>query len=196
LIAQAPLLWRTFQENVKTNLALEDALEIALLVQDIEAENINSVVLDYDYVYIETTPDGRQVLVPRRDEIRVLRDEVFSIPPVPTPALENLQQWMEEGARVAVYNGTAVFGLAAETQAYLQDLGLAVTEIGNADSASYDRTQIIDYGSHPQTTRFLIQEMQIPPMNLSDGEKADGDFDILIIIGNDWAQLLSSEQSS
>jgi LCP family protein required for cell wall assembly len=196
LIAQAPVLWRTFQENVKTNLPLEDALEIALLVQDIEAEKIKSIVLDYDYVYIETTPDGRQVLVPRRDEIRILRDEIFTIPTAPTPALENLQQWMDEEARIAVYNGTAVFGLAAETQSYLQDLGLEVTEIGNADSASYDRTQIIDYGSHPQTTRFLIQEMQIPPMNLSDGEEADGNFDILIIIGNDWAQLLSSEQSS
>ena len=197
LIAQAPVLWRTFQENVKTNLPLEDALELALLMQEIAAEDIDSVVLDYDYVYIETTPDGRQVLVPRRDKIRVLRDELFSSPAIPTPVFEDLQQKMEEeGARIAVHNGTAIFGLAAETQTYLQDLGLDVTEIGNADSATYSRTQIIDYGSHPQTTRFLIQEMQIPPMNLSDGKKADGDYDVLVIIGNDWASEFTSESSS
>ncbi len=197
LIAQAPLLWRTFQENVKTNLPLEDALELALLMQDIEAENIDSVVLDYDYVYIETTPDGRQVLVPRREEIRSLRDDLFSIAAAPTPVTEDLQHMMEEEeARVAIHNGTAVFGLAAETQDYLQELGVDITEIGNADSAAYNKTQIIDFGSHPQTTRFLIQEMQIPPLNLSNEILADGDYDILVIIGNDWASQLSSQSSS
>jgi LCP family protein required for cell wall assembly len=197
LIAQASTLWRTFQENVKTNLSLEDALEIALLVQDIEADNINTAVLDYDYVYIETTPDGRQVLVPRRDKIRVLRDELFPAPSIPTPIFEDLRQMMEgERARVAVHNGTAVFGLAADTQTYLQNMGVNISEIGNADSAAYDRTQIIDYGSHPETTRFLIQEMQIPSMNLSKGTNAEGDYDILVIIGNDWAGQLSSDSSS
>jgi LCP family protein required for cell wall assembly len=196
LIAQAPTLWRTFQENVKTNLPLDDALEIALLIQDIEAENINTAVLDYDYVYIETTPDGRQVLVPRRDKIRVLRDEIFPVEAVPTPVFEDLQQMMVgEKARVAIHNGTAVFGLAADTQTYLQNLGVDISEIGNADSATYERTQIIDYGAHPQTTRFLIQEMQVPPMNLSEGEKAQGAYDILVIIGNDWATQLSSDSS-
>ncbi|MFL7837915.1 MAG: LCP family protein [Candidatus Promineifilaceae bacterium] len=197
LIAQAPTLWRTFQENVKTNLSLEDALEIALLIQDIQVDNIDLAVLDYDYVYIETTPDGRQILVPRRDQIRVLRDELFPIQAVPTPVYEDLQQLMEdEAARVAIHNGTAVFGLAADTQTYLQNLGVTISGIGNADSAAIDRTQIIDYGSHPQTTQFLIQEMQIPPMNLSEGEKAEGDYDILIIIGNDWAGQLSPSETS
>ena len=197
LISQAPLLWRTFQENVKTNLPLEDALELALLMQDVESENIDSVVLDYNYVYIETTPDGRQVLVPRREEIRALRDDLFSIAAAPTPVIEDLQDMMEEeGARVALHNGTAVFGLANDTQNYLQNLGVAITEIGNADSAAYNTTQIIDFGSHPQTTRFLIQEMKIPPLNLRNDSSADGDYDILVIIGNDWASQLSSQSSS
>ena len=196
LIGQAPLLWRTFQENVKTNLPLEDALELALLIQDIDRQNITTAVLDYNQVYIETTPDGRQVLVPRREEIRAMRDELFAIPAVPAPVVEDLQDLMvEEGARVALHNGTAVFGLAAETQAYLEDLGVNVTEIGNADSAAYNTTQIIDYGSHPQTTRFLIQEMQIPPLNLSSETTADGKYDILIVIGNDWAAQMSGQSS-
>ena len=61
---------------------------------------------------------------------------------------------VQEDARVAIYNGTAVFGLAADTQSYLQDLDVNVTEIGNADSSAYTTSQIIDYGSHPQTVRF------------------------------------------
>ncbi len=196
LIGQAPQLWRTFQENVKTNLPLEDALELAMLIQDIPEEDIHTAVLDYDYVYIETTPDGRQVLVPRREEIRVLRDELFSTPPIPTPVFDDLQRLMEEeGARVAVHNGTPIFGLAADTQAYLQGLDVDVVEIGNADSAAYKSSRIVDYGAHPQTTRFLIQEMQIPPLNLANAKNPTGDYDILIIIGNDWASQFTGESS-
>lgn len=196
LVSQAPLLWRTFQENVNTNLPLEDALELALLMQEIEKENIKTVVLDYNQVFIETTPDGRQVLVPRREEIRAVRDELFASPSVPAPVVENLQALMEEeAARVVLHNGTAVFGLAADTQSYLEDLGVNIVEIGNADSSAYSTTQIIDYGSHPQTSRFLIQEMQIPPLNLSKEADTDGDYDVLVIIGNDWATQLLGESS-
>ena len=195
LFIQAPQLWRTFQDNLNTNLALEDALELALLIQEIPQENIRTAVLDYNYVYNETTPDGRQVLVPLRDEIRALRDELFVPPVVPAAVIENLAELMiEEGARVALYNGTAVFGLAGETQSYLENLGVNVTEIGNADSSAYNNSQIIDYGSHENTVLFLIQEMQIPPLNASTETDPTKDFDLLIIIGNDWANLISQEQ--
>ncbi len=196
LFIQAPRLWRTFQDNLDTNLALEDALELALLMQEIPPENIKTAVLDFNYVYNETTPDGRQVLVPLRDEIRGLRNELFTPPEVPPAVIEDLPELMrDEGARVAIYNGTAVFGLAAETQDYLEDLGVTVSEIGNADSATYSNSQIIDYGSHESTVLFLVQEMGIPPLNASSETDPDAaqDYDLLVIIGNDWAQRISEE---
>lgn len=187
LIRQAPQLWQTFQDNVRTNLSIDEAIQLALLAQDIPGENIRAAVIDYNYVYNETTPDGRQVLVPVREEIRKLRDQLFSPPPVPTPVIENLPTLMaEERARVAVYNGTAVFGLAGATQEYLQRFNVNVTEIGNADAATYRTTQIIDFGSHPNTTFYLVQLMNIPPLNVSNGSRPDGDYDILIILGDDW----------
>jgi LCP family protein required for cell wall assembly len=187
LIIRAPQLWQTFQDNVTTNLTLEEMLQLALLVQDIDRQNVRSAVLDFNYVYNEITPDGRQVLVPVRDKIRVLRDELFAPAAIPTPAIEALPELMtEEGARVAIYNGTDRIGFAAETQTYLEQLDVNVTEIGNADSASYNATQIIDYGSHPNTVRFLVQSMQIPPLNVSNGSIPDGDYDVLVILGNDW----------
>ncbi len=197
LLVQAPELWRTFQENLHTNLALEDAVQLALLIQEMPRENIRTAVLDYDYVYTETTPDGRQVLVPRRDEIRELRNELFAEAPLPTPDIRELAGSMEdENAKVAVYNGTAVFGLAGETQEYLLDRGVNVTEVGNADAATYSTSQIIDFGANPQTIQFLIHEMGIPPLNFSDGDRANkpaGDFEVLVIIGNDWANQFAAE---
>ncbi|MBE2197630.1 MAG: LCP family protein [Anaerolinea sp.] len=187
LIREAPQIWQTLQTNVRTNLSLDEMIQLALLAQDIPRENIQMAVIDYNYVYNETTPDGRQVLVPRRDEIRKLRDQLFAPPPVPTPVIADLPTLVPaEGARVAVYNGTAVFGLAAATQTYLQKYSINVTAIGNADAATYRTTQIIDYGSHPNTTFYLVQLMGVPPLNVSTGTTPEGDYDVLIIIGDDW----------
>jgi LCP family protein required for cell wall assembly len=187
LIRQAPELWQTFQNNVRTNMTVDEALQLALLVQDIPSERIHTAVIDYNYVYNETTEDGRQVLVPIRDKIRQLRDDLFAPPAAPTPVIEDLPALMvQEEARVAVYNGTAVFGLAGDTQSYLEDFGFNITEVGNADAATYRTTQIIDYGSHPYTVQYLIQRLQIPPLNISNGRNPDGDFDVLIILGDDW----------
>ncbi|VAW33696.1 Cell envelope-associated transcriptional attenuator LytR-CpsA-Psr, subfamily F2 [hydrothermal vent metagenome] len=187
LIAQAPQFWQTSQENVRTNMTLDEAIQLAMLVQDIPRDSIQTAVLDFDYVYNETTPDGRQVLVPVRENIRQLRDQLFAPPAIPTPVIENLPALMAaEQARVAVLNGTAEFGLAASTQEYLQSFGINVTDIGNADASTYLTSQIITYGSYPNTSRYLTQLMHVPPLNISSGTNPDGDYDILIIIGNDW----------
>ena len=187
LIAQAPQLWQTSQENVRTNMTLDEAIQLALLAQDIPRDSIRTAVLDFNYVYNETTPDGRQVLVPVRENIRQLRDQLFAPPAIPTPVIENLPALMAaEQARVAVLNGTAEFGLAGSTQEYLQSFGINVTEIGNADAPTYLTSQIITYGSYPNTSRYLTQLMHVPPLNVSSGTNPDGDYDILIIIGNDW----------
>ncbi len=188
LIAQAPQLWLTFQKNVRTNLTPDEAVQLALLAQEIPRENISTAVINYDYVYPETTQDGRQVLVPVRENIRALRDQIFTPPAVPTPSIENLPALAaQEKARVAVYNGTPVFGLAADTQAYLQENGINVTEIGNADSAAYATSQVITYGDFPYTAQYLTRLMRIPPLNISTAQNPEGDFDVLVIIGNDWS---------
>ena len=92
----------------------------------------------------------------------------------------------EEEARVAVHNGTQVFGLAGSTQEFLLSNDINVVEIGNADSSEYRSTQIIDYGSHPGTSLFLTRLMNIPPLNISNSSQPAGEYDILVIIGGDW----------
>lgn len=187
LITKSLQLWQAFQKNVTTSLTFEEALQLALLVQDIPGNSIQTIVVDYDYVYNETTPDGKQVLVPNREKLRELRDALFTPPAIPTPVIENLPALMAvENAQVAVYNGTSVFGLAAATREYLQGFRINVSEIGNADSATYRTTQIVDFGTHPKTTLYLTQLMGVPPLNISNGQEPEGDYDVLVIIGSDW----------
>ena len=88
-------------------------------------------------------------------------------------------------------NGTAEFGLAGDTQTYLEEHGLSVVEIGNADAATYRTTQLTVYGDFPYTTQYIIQLMGVPPLNVIDGTLTLGDdappaYGISILIGDDW----------
>lgn len=187
LLLRAPELWQSFQNNVSTNMQLTEALQLARLAQDIPRDRIRNVVLDFDYVEPSVTFDGQQVLMPIREKVRALRDELFATAPAPTPVIEALPTVITaEDARVGIYNGTPTFGLAADTQQYLLRQNVNVTEIGNADSATYTTTQIIDYGSHPGTVQYLIRLMNIPPLNVSTGTNPAGNFDVLVILGSDW----------
>ncbi len=188
LLVQAPQLWQTFQKNVKTTISLDEIVQLALLVQEIPAENIRRAVIDYNHVYVEKTPEGQDVLVPIRENIRALRDELLAVPQITAelPSEELLAEIAKEGANIGVYNGTAVFGLAGLTEAYLVELGLTVSEVGNADSAEYANSQIIDFGDHPYTVSYLTRVFSVPPLNISEGQDPTGDYDLLVILGNNW----------
>ncbi len=192
LMLQSPQLWQSFQENVRTNMSLDEMLQLALLMQDIDGDDIETAVIDYQYVYNETTPDGRQVLVPNREEIRVLREQLFMPPAIPTATIDNLEALAAaEGAGLMLVNGTAEFGLAGETQTYLEEHGLSVVEIGNADASTYRTTQLTVYGNFPYTTQYIIELMGVPPLNVIDGTLALKDeelpaYGISILIGDDW----------
>ncbi len=187
LILQAPILWQTFQNNVKTSLNLDEALQLALLAREISPEKITQVVIGYNDVILQQTPDGQDILVPRRENLRAIRDELFAVAPPPVLPLEELLGKMQqENARVAVYNGTPVFGLASATEVYLREQEVNVVEIGNADSAEYLSSQLIDFGDHPFTSQYLVDLMGIPPLNVSRGQKPDGNYDLLVILGSDW----------
>jgi LCP family protein required for cell wall assembly len=186
LVTRSPQLWQTFQDNVKTSFTDTEVIQLALLVQEIPRDRIRMGVIDYNYVYNEVAPNGRQVLVPNYSAIRELREELFAPIAAPAPPLEDLQASVEsEAADIVVLNGTQVFGLAASTRDFLLDHAINVVEIGNADAATYQTTQIIDYGSHTNTVRYLSRLMDLPPLNASQSTLAR-DYDILIILGADW----------
>jgi LCP family protein required for cell wall assembly len=188
LIRRAPQLWQALQDNVSTNLTDTQLIQLALLVQEIPTESIETAVLDFNYMYNEVTPDGRQVLVPNRDAIRQLRRTLFPPAALPLPEVENLLEVMQaEKARVAVFNGTSTPGLAGSTRDWLIARGVDVVEVGDADSAEIPATSIIDYGDHPYTRQYLLHEMGLHALDARQSSQQPlSDFDILITVGTDW----------
>lgn len=77
LIVQAPNLLESLSENVKTGLTLNEMIQLAWFVRDMPIENIETGVIDYQYVQNYTTERGEQVLIPVRSRLGTLLVEVF-----------------------------------------------------------------------------------------------------------------------
>lgn len=79
LLRLGPALWTQLQENIDTDLALDEILRLGAEVIAIPSENYTYGVLSYPYVYA-TTISGQSVLVPDFSLISGLVAQVFGTP--------------------------------------------------------------------------------------------------------------------
>jgi polyisoprenyl-teichoic acid--peptidoglycan teichoic acid transferase len=77
MILRAPLLYQQFRDGVRTDLSIEQLIQLATSFKNIPAENINRAVLDHDYVTSYTTPGGAAVLVLINERAAPLIAELF-----------------------------------------------------------------------------------------------------------------------
>ncbi|MCI0521986.1 MAG: LCP family protein, partial [Chloroflexi bacterium] len=135
LISKSPVLYQELSSGVRTNLSLEQIIQLAWLASQIPQESIrNGAISPPDQVLLVTTSDGQQVLKPIADQIRLLRDDVFFGEQYLSPAAAGgspLDLLKAEGAKIILMNGTAEAGLAARTMEFLLAQGVSA-EAGNA----------------------------------------------------------------
>jgi len=193
LITSAPVLYDELSSGIRTNLTLDQVVKLAWLGSQIPVEEIKKASIGSEQVAFAQSPDGEQdVLKPITEKIRVLRDDIFStggpISPLAAelPAAELLQQ---EGARVAVLNGSTIPGLAARTADYLKAQGINVAETGNADGAKV-YSEIEFFSGKPYTVKYLVEMMQISDLRIRHTLDLAKSVDIVLIVGDDWAQLI------
>lgn len=192
LVAKAPVLYNELSSGVRTNLSLDDAIRLAWLASQIPDNKIKQRAIGSEQVNFVSSPDGEQeVLKPLTEKIRELRDEIFSESGPTGPIAANLEMTdllKQEGARVAVLNGSLTSGLAARTESYLKSLGVNVVQTGNSDKyAPY--TEITFYLGKPYTLKFLVDLMKISELRISHFFDPTSQVDILIVVGDDWAAL-------
>lgn len=84
LIPRAPALWESIQENVRTNLSLQEIIRLALAAESIESENIRQGQITFEEVLMQQSPQGEDILVPISTDIRLLIQDLFR--PAGTPS--------------------------------------------------------------------------------------------------------------
>jgi hypothetical protein len=140
-------------------------------------------------VEFATSPDGQAIAIPVTDNIRLLRDEIFTTGGPVGPAslgLDPTALMLGEQARVFVQNGTETAGIATRTSDYLRSLGMNVVGESNADSITHSTMMIIANGK-PYTASYLQQLMNIQTNSIISRYEPDAAADIVLIVGSDWA---------
>jgi LCP family protein required for cell wall assembly len=191
LLAKAPGLYQSLNNNVKTNLTLDQIVALGLLVKDIPLDSVQHKVIDYTYVQEYQTDTGRQVLLPWWDKIRELRDGMFTtavVQPHATVNVDDPAKLAGEAARVEVLNGAGVQGLAQSTADWLKAKGVNVVSFGTADRIDYTTTFIVDYtGKTPYTASWLANVFNIAEVNIIRGSDANSSIDLKVVLGQDWS---------
>jgi LCP family protein required for cell wall assembly len=189
LIKNSPALYQSLSSGISSNLTLIQLVRLAWVAQQIPGENIRQGVIGVDQVDFAYSYDGQDILRPLPDEIRQLRDQIFSLtgPVVPLAPQGDSQTLVdEEYATVLVLNGTYTPGLASQTADYLRTSGLTVTEPGNANEY-YEMTTVIDYTGNPHTVAMIVELISISPENVFHRYDVSGQADVVVIAGQDWA---------
>lgn len=192
LVTKLPVLFNTLRDAVKTDVPPREALMLAQLAAQVDTKNIMIRSIDASMVVPYVTPSGADVLIPKRDEIKKVIDEMFRTarPPAPTavptpPLTEDRNKLQEEGAKIEVQNGTDIDGLAAKTRNFLEKRGYRVVRISNAELNTYTEAVLICYTDGKKYTKDqLIRLFNISPANVRSGNNPRTDIDFRLIVGS------------
>ncbi|MDQ7034553.1 MAG: LCP family protein [Anaerolineae bacterium] len=77
LIAQAPLLWNSWGDNISTGLSFEQIIQLSLYAKDVPRDQITMGVISFEYLQSYTTGAGAQVLIPNRSRLGNLMVDIF-----------------------------------------------------------------------------------------------------------------------
>lgn len=181
-------VWDIFSQGIHTNVPFDDALNLGMLALQINPQQITQyVIAPPNYVVHATSPDGLAILKPITQNIRLLRDDLFTPVGLVGPAAageDPLQLALEENASIGVYNGSSVSGLAGTTETYLKGQSLNIVEVGNWEYVP--STTVYDYTGNPYTLQYLITVMHIQPTRIISTYDPQSAVDVAIVVGNDW----------
>jgi LCP family protein required for cell wall assembly len=208
LIPKLPSLFTTMGNMIRTDMTLNEMVELARLAPQIDLSSIDSRVIKKPLVYGYKREDGAAVQLPKWELIYQVVADMFAAPlvsptPVPTPMptqpaqpaatptldliqIEQRQRLADEGARIAVQNGTSEANFAAQVAAILMEQGYQVVEFGDADRLDYSNTVIVDYTAKTYTLERLVEIFQVTPENVRHSPNLRSQVDIRIIVGQDF----------
>jgi len=191
-----PKIYPLYQEvssGINMNMTLEDAIRLALLAREISLSEIKKGVIDYSMAVPITLnlPNGggtADVLKPMPDQIRILRDEIFTSSGALSPMASGdpTQLMQAEGARVAVLNGSYAEGVAGKTTDYFKSQGMNVLLTENT-SEKVAVTLLVDHSGKPYLLKYLMAVMNINASQVRTHFDPNSATDVEIIIGDDWA---------
>ena len=185
LASQAPEMLQLLEKSVKLDpkLQLDEIIALGALATKVNMDEARFRVIDERSTLIKRTMNDMDILIPLRDEIRRVRDEVFGL----TGNGEVMQTLEGEAATLSVLNGTQTGGLAFSTYQFLEANGLRVLAYDNADRQDYDTSLVILNRDKPMTAQHILAALKLPQSAIVHGNNPTAVYDIVVILGADYA---------
>lgn len=211
LLGDSLTLWDAVNENVRTDMTLDEMVELALIAQ--EVVDIRQGTIGTGEVFQGMAPDGSEILIPIQTDIIALVGDLFRPADAPSslnPAGESAATTdapfsettpividpnnlplpvREEAAIIGLLNGTTIRGRAGNLQQVVLGYNLDVGTVSNHSSTDIGESFIMYYGDHEITANYLAQILaqlkdgQPVPVQQGEGTRPEGD--VLVIIGTD-----------
>ncbi|MCW5876725.1 MAG: LCP family protein [Anaerolineales bacterium] len=186
LIANAPQIYAELSAGIRTNLSLQDAIQLAVLATQIDSEDIRRAVIGEQQIIYGRSPDDLAILIPIPDKIHELRDQVFTgntnLGPL-TPGSPQ-ERMAAEAPRLLIRNDSGDAGLGERTQQYLSGLGATVVETANGPGSG--QTVLVDRTGNPYTLAFLAELMGVPSARIIHEFDPNSPVDVEVRLGSDW----------
>ncbi len=197
LIMRLPQLTRAFAGSVETDIPLDKAVALVNLARHLDLENVKQAVIDRSLGEERNDPNLGYILIPNREAIRPLMDELFgsvpsttvikaSEPPIGSISVQQADQLTAERADIAVLDGANRPEMATYVAGWLKTQGFQVTEVGEAERMTYPRTVVRIFVPKPYTVsrlQALLGQVEIQDLS---GTVAAPPRDIEVVLGEDF----------
>jgi len=180
ILPRIPELYQQVGDALKTDMRLEDVLSLAPIALKLDAPRIRSFFINNRLVKVWWTPEGANVLLPKREKIQALIQEAMS---PPDAGEEDRLETMIE-----IINQTSNQGwdsLAAERLHYA---GFETKFVSPKSSENPKKTWLYDLsGSHdPQQTAAILALLGLPGDHLIVESSETGGAQYRLILGSDY----------
>lgn len=186
LVLKSPDLYKTISAGLDTNLTLGQIIRLAWLAVQIPEENLTLAAIGEREVTGAESPDGQDIYVPIDGRIQTLVAEVFA-PPGSQMGLSREYLVLAENSRIRIVNQSSRPGLAGKTAQFLERSGLnVIASVESEERRAYSR--LVDRVDDPYTLRFLVDLLKVRPSEIYIQLDPFGSADMVILLGEDWAQ--------
>jgi len=185
-------------DHIETNLKVWEILKLWDLAKEIDSGNIKSSVIDNGpngLLMNGRGEGGAYILEPRSGdfkEIQYFANNIFNdMPAEVTDAVS------KDNAKVEVYNGTWINGLASEKAQDIEKYGFKITKIGNSGKQNFQKSVIYDltFGEKEESLKILkektganvalgLPEWLVDNINQKTKEEQEQP-DFILVIGQD-----------
>jgi LCP family protein required for cell wall assembly len=166
-ITKIPELYSQFKENFKTDLTLDQIVNLARQSDRLDSVTFRSRYFDGVGMTAATLPVAGAVLIPNRDNIHSYVQQALSVP-------DNIRA--NEGVPVEFWNGTSYDGFDAAASDRLRELGFVVVQSRAVDLVT--TTQVIDFSTTKKgsATPLLQRSFNLKPSQIlsQPGEQPNG----------------------